>query len=1009
MRDKLCTLLGIESGEESKVSMLLTQSVFLGIFIGAYDITAYSLLLSAFNEKMMARGFMVSGVAGIFIISLYSWFRTRVQFKNLAIVNLIVVAALTFFLWTAMVLSPARWIIFLVFIMLGPLSIMALLSFWEAADRLFNYSRQKRLFILVESGLITGVIIISFIIPILLSLKFQTHNFLLVSAISVLVAIIIQNAIGKQFINDRIEHIERSENEKSLFTVFSEDPYIRTMAIFTALSVLTALFIQYLFMAVTRNQYPAVEEMAGFLGLFSGGMMMVVLLVKRVVLPYVLHNFNLRTCLIISPVLITVFAAIVIVIGLTLGYTTGVTGAFIIFFLFLAINRVVSKSLKESIETYSFKVLYQSIDTNIRSRLKSVMTGKVNEIAVIFSGLILTCLGLFSSIKLIHFSFLLILVSLIWIYVAFRLFKEYRNSLIKAIKQSDQPENYFLDKQDVFKNRFSARIAFRQDYFSLISGDHSALNRTMNKWYYENIIDYAYSKKDINLLPVLKKTSVNNRLDEGVRQHSAEVAGILQKNSSSFIPDDEKISEALKILSGTRMPQTTEILRLLRDNSLESKRLAIFMIGKFQLSDLLSEVCECLNNPGVAVDAYEVLKVFRADIEDDLVRFYLIKSGNIRLSKTILRLLGRSYKKETIGFLFARLWSSSRQLKEIVVKYLINCKFNPSEEEKQQLNQLASEVIGIITWNLSAKISLENDHDSFLLEKIQREIQRWNDFLFNILSITYNSGSIIRISENLAIGTTESVIYALEMIELVVSDPVKSKLISLLNVVPDVDKLKKLYRFFPGEIPEHKKLLEDIINRDYNLISLWTKACTLRSITRIEGDNMAESVTALLFSPEEIIQEESANLIARSKPEIYTSASPRLSDSTRKRLDKIINGTIDKKELLFGKVEFLSKYFMGIPEDDLVPLAGEMKFIKNYEEEFTGFSDGCIIWPLSDVAKTAEIHILYDGEIDKLISRYKDMHNLSFYFLPLIAVEEYNFQFPYRSLEILKYIDNNEE
>ena len=56
------------------------------------------------------------------------------------------------------------------------------------------------------------------------------------------------------------------------------------------------------------------------------------------------------------------------------------------------------------------------------------------------------------------------------------------------------------------------------------------------------------------------------------------------------------------------------------------------------------------------------------------------------------------------------------------------------------------------------------------------------------------------------------------------------------------------------------------------------QSLTLRSISRIEGDEMAESVTALLFSPEEIIQEESANLIARSNPELYMSASQRIPD-----------------------------------------------------------------------------------------------------------------------------------
>ena len=43
-------------------------------------------------------------------------------------------------------------------------------------------------------------------------------------------------------------------------------------------------------------------------------------------------------------------------------------------------------------------------------------------------------------------------------------------------------------------------------------------------------------------------------------------------------------------------------------------------------------------------------------------------------------------------------------------------------------------------------------------------------FLFNVLSVTYNSGAITRIRENLRDETMESVSYALEMIDLVVDD-----------------------------------------------------------------------------------------------------------------------------------------------------------------------------------------------------------------------------------------------
>jgi hypothetical protein len=171
---------------------------------------------------------------------------------------------------------------------------------------------------------------------------------------------------------------------------------------------------------------------------------------------------------------------------------------------------------------------------------------------------------------------------------------------------------------------------------------------------------------------------------------------------------------------------------------------------------------------------------------------------------------------------------------------------------------------------------------------------------------------------------------------------------------------------------------------------------------------MAESVTALLFSPEELIQEESANLIARSKPELYKSASQRMPESIKTRLDKILNGTTDKKELLFDKVEFLSKYFEGISEDELLSLACEMKYIKDFDRESLSSSEGFIIWTLNGDNRVNEVHVVYHGESGHLIPKYQEEKHLSFYFLPLSAVEEFHFQFPDKSFEILKYIDNNE-
>ena len=73
--------LNIESGEERSVLLLIFQSVFLGTFYGTFDISAHALFLEEFEQAMIPRAFLVSGIIGIVLTSLYAGLQSRVRFS----------------------------------------------------------------------------------------------------------------------------------------------------------------------------------------------------------------------------------------------------------------------------------------------------------------------------------------------------------------------------------------------------------------------------------------------------------------------------------------------------------------------------------------------------------------------------------------------------------------------------------------------------------------------------------------------------------------------------------------------------------------------------------------------------------------------------------------------------------------------------------------------------------------------------------------------------------------
>lgn len=1002
MRDRIFALLGIESGEESMVMMLLTQSVFLGVFFGAFDISAHSLFLSVFDEKMMAKAYVVSGLAGIVLTSLYTSLQTKLKFSGFAIANLFSVTSFTLLLWIGLLVSGSKWIVFIVFIMLGPLNILAALGFWGTAGRLFTLRQGKRLFGLIDSGVIVGIIISCYTIPVVLSLNFASRNIILISAAAVLAATVMQILIGSRFtlVTGKTGNSSEGKKERnSVFSLMRKDRYIAVMAVFVALSVVTAFFVQYSFMAVTRQQYPAEEDMARFLGIFTGSMMIFTLLVKLLAFSYLIRNYGLKVSLTISPILISIMAAIAILIGLTMGYTPAAVSGFMIFFLILALSRLFSKSLKDSIESPSFKVIYQTLDEKVRFEVQSAMDGTVNEIAALSSGLLLAGLGMLSFIKLIHFSVVLFIIILAWIFAAFMLYNGYRKSIRKALEATPSSAPGPIMPEGIkLKSRFSAELAFRKDYYKLVTGipisDAANISR-----YYEKIVEHTMETKDINLFPVLRKISGDTTIDNELRQISNEV--LSHEGEYESYQGSGKTGSARKMLLADRVPQTTELLRLLRDSSLESKRFAIYIIGKFRLTDMLPEVCECLTSASIETDAAAVLTSFGEDSVEALQRTYMAESGNLFTGAAILRILSRIPGKASSSFIFARLWSSSRYIRETAAGCLMCMDYTATGEEKDKLHQLISDIAGLMTWNLAARVSLQENNDNFLTGILDRDISRWRAFMFNLLSLAYDRSSIAKINENLEKDTVESGNFALEMIDIVIDESIKPKIIALLDKVPDNDRLKNLWHFFPGEIPPYGKLIEDIINRDYNFLGLWTKACALRNLPSITNESMAESASALLFSPEILMQEEAAGLMARSGEDYYRHVAKRLPGLIREKLDKIMNGEATREDNLYEKVMFLSRIFGNIPEEELLGLAEKLTYIKDLSTDATCTSN-CIVWNLS-------------GEGNKaVINNVKEKVKISaksggIYYLPLAVVEEFSRHYPGNAAEILTYIDQNED
>ncbi len=587
--------------------------------------------------------------------------------------------------------------------------------------------------------------------------------------------------------------------------------------------------------------------------------------------------------------------------------------------------------------------------------------------------------------------------------------------LLPVQKRKEAPD---LIEWGNLKSEYSGKTLFKSNLYFLESGDLSVLDEIKNKWFFVELLAYSGTKKDVNLLPALKKIAGSAKFDESLRQQSSEIAERIEEHfkrdqdnrKTASTPDENvKAENARIILSGTRYPQTTEILRLLRDKSPELKRLALFLIGKFKMTDMIQEVCECLTVQGIEEDAYSVLLSFGGAASKEVDRYYLKASGNLSTGKVLLRLLSKISPSEDMSFIVERLLSNSRLIKEMCLKTLINTGYKVKENEKEKLKKNIFETFSTITWIITAQVSLKNNNKGFLSSEMDKEYYRWKDYLQSLLFLTYGD----KVSEADSETTKDRYEYSNSIPEIAGI---------IFGIDPEKDtenisdqgyykkKLKKLQRYFPLEVPSLKSLLEDIINCDYNLLSVWTKACALRTFSEIGDEELGESVVALLFSPEGLLREEAARLMARSGLELYKTTSERIPEATRKQLDRIVKGEITERELVFEKVRFLASCFPEIKEDELLFLSDKMSFARNDEKGIYSQPCNTIAWSFSSEKSDPEIFVNL-GDITDPGKIVRDMRMNSYfnYVLSLNTIRDFNFQYPESSYGIFKYLDKSKE
>ena len=938
--------LNVREKEKGRVALMLGHGFFMGIFFATYVGTAETLFLNILGDNYINQGIFAAGVLGVFTTGVFVFLQNRISYSKLTIFNLISIFLITcsFYILLSSI-DPEQnrqyynLTVFAIFAMNGPVIAVFLLGFWGVFGRMFDLRESKRIIGGIDTGQVLAAIIAFFIMGLMSESIKNIEVYLIVSAFSVLGSLFFLILIIRKF-DMEVVKIRDIQQESTRFRSLIKDKYVVLLSLFLALSVTAYLIVERTYLTVLNSQYSdQPEQLLRFIVWFNGSILILSFIFQTFFNDRIIAVYGLKTSLLILPVVLSLFVVGTIIIGTLTGIDPAGSN-FYIFFLSVALSKLFITFLRDSMENPAYKLFFMPLDHTVRFDIQTKVEGVVNEFTKMLAGGLILGVGLFAIFNLISYYYILALVIVTWMYVTGKLYNEYRNKIKIKLesKESGKADTYDSLANEIFSKLENGLDKSRPDkaIFSY---------RLMEK------LNPAEAGSGINLM----MQNPNEDVREYAQLKMNEIRGvsvsdqyvICVKSAKDSIGKQLVKREELIALFKTGDISNRRIARLSRSTKNDDRQYAAELIGNSKDPDVLSYLIELLKDiePKVRIAAFnsaekrynhEVLNALITNLSHprysslatnailiigqnsfEALDAAFYKTGqDYQIMLKVIQVIGKIGGSKARQLLWNKIDYPDKVLASMVLKALGECGFSADLNQITRIKYAIEEDVEDITWNIAAYHEVPNTVEGKILkEAIHEENMHDIDHIYMLLSMLYDSRSINLVKENIESKTSEGITYAIELLDVFLSEELKQKVIPILDDISDSEKIKKLEIFYPRAQLSSKDVLKLLINRDFTQTNRWSKACAIYVIGKSRIQEFIYDLIANLFNPDKIIREIAAWALHEINPDNYHEHTQRLDEITRKELDLVILPRKDGanqwyRSLRYIKILFLKKMNM---------------------------------------------------------------------------------------------------
>jgi len=988
MLTKLLEYLNVREEERDQVLLMLGAGFFMGIFLATYTVVAESLFLNTLGDQLN-KAFLISGAFGIVTTLLFSFAQNHIKFSNLTASTITTVVGLTTFFYIGYHFGPVAYqepIIFGMFCMTGPITAVLLLSYWGIFGRLFNFRQSKRIIGWIDTGQLTAVILANLLIPVTAGLFKETDNYLIVCALSIIVSAIFFIVISFRFPlakNDPSEFEPEVIRESSLVNVV-KDPYTKLLSIFLIISMVMLILGQFTFQELIKVQFPDQLTLTKFLAFFNAAIFGLSFVMQTFVNDRIVGNYGIRVALMLLPVIVGFFALSATFSGLFFGYTPEMApDTFVFFFLFVALIRLFNNMIRDSLENPMFKLLFIPLDSRSRFGIQSKVEGVINETGRLVAGALIFIFASLAIFQIVWMPIVLCVLAGLYFVIVHKLYIGYKAKIRGKLEAAQGSAEKLEQDTDRITKKLEAQLLGESPATSVFSYKlleklkpedasrwvnmlirnerpevHDFAQRRMNEIKGLSVSDRYIIKYDMSRAQVSDKNLLTrSELELLIKSGGDITKSRLTKLSRSTNPGDRQYAAEL-LLHTISEENTSYLIELLGDSDPNVRNTAIKTSVKRSTPEVIRALIDNLGNPLYSNQAADALVIMGGKTLNILDTSFYRTGQSTQVLNQIVQIIGH------IGGQHARdiLWNKIDYPDKVVVSKVLlalgEAGFKASISQGPRIRYAIETDIGDITWNFCAIEELGNSGVAKdVKEALRGEIRNDIDHVYMLLAMLYDTRSIQLVKENIETGTVEGTAFAVELLDVFLSDQLKQRVIPAIDELSDQERIRRLEVFYPRMPLNEKLVLKFLINREFTQANRWTKACVLRQIGTEKVEEFNLDLIAQLFNPDPLINEMAAWALYQISPDAYKENLERLGYDIKRRMDAIIIPGIKNSKLsVFEKVQFYSELAIFKGTSGLA-----LSFLADVSSEtMLGAGESLVI----DEKSNADFYVVIRGEVD---------------------------------------------